>query len=479
MTPRARSQEALAYRDRARGAGRRARSWRWTRPPTSRGPGRASSTAWSCSRHVLHPDRVPEPHGDEALDVELVVAAATRPRTVLYLHSSAGRYGADRQLALIAGGLDRDRYRAAVVLPERGELAGDLRGGGRRGARPPAGGAAPRAALPRRSCRGLALRLAARRARPGPPRPGAGRGPGAHQHLGDARRGARRRAPRGAPHVWHVREIYAGFERWLAGLPAPAAAPPTALPCVSEPVRAQFGRGAAGRGAPRRAGRGRPASLDRGRARAALGLPQDGVVVALLARISGWKGHDVLVRALADPALAATDVRAVLAGAPWPGAGAPPRMPCAGWRPSWASADRVRARSATGPTPPRCTRPPTSSSFPPPARIRCPTPRWRRRPRAGAWWDPPTAGCPEIVRHGETGVLVAPGDPGALARALAELAADPERAGAAGRRGGGRRARALRARAPARARAGALRPPAYWTTRNAPRMNGWIRQKYV
>jgi glycosyltransferase involved in cell wall biosynthesis len=46
-------------------------------------------------------------------------------------------------------------------------------------------------------------------------------------------------------------------------------------------------------------------------------------------------------------------------------------------------------------------------------------------------------GVPEIVRDGETGTLVAPGDAGALGRAIAALARDPtlrQRLGAAGRR---------------------------------------------
>ena len=45
-----------------------------------------------------------------------------RPRTVLFLHGSAGGYGADRQLHLLATGLDPERYRPLVVLPEPGEL---------------------------------------------------------------------------------------------------------------------------------------------------------------------------------------------------------------------------------------------------------------------------------------------------------------------------------------------------------------------
>src|SRR4030081_418127 len=51
-------------------------------------------------------------------------------RTVLYVHSSAGRYGADRQLSLLVSNLDPGRYRALVVLPDDGPLAGELRDAG-------------------------------------------------------------------------------------------------------------------------------------------------------------------------------------------------------------------------------------------------------------------------------------------------------------------------------------------------------------
>src|SRR5437588_327995 len=42
--------------------------------------------------------------------------APASPRTVLYVHSSAGRYGADRQLGLLVANLDPERYGALVAL---------------------------------------------------------------------------------------------------------------------------------------------------------------------------------------------------------------------------------------------------------------------------------------------------------------------------------------------------------------------------
>lgn len=59
----------------------------------------------------------------------------------------------------------------------------------------------------------------------------------------------------------------------------------------------------------------------------------------------------------------------------------------------------------------------------------------------------PVGGTPELVVDGETGMLVAPGDAGALARALAELLAEPERAARMGEAGRTRVLRDFSARA--------------------------------
>jgi glycosyltransferase involved in cell wall biosynthesis len=92
-----------------------------------------------------------------------------------------------------------------------------------------------------------------------------------------------------------------------------------ALPCASRATAAQFdgdhrarviydGLAIDARRAPRAA------------ARRALGLDPEAPVVAVLGRISDWKGQDVLVRALAAPPLQNRGVIGLLAGEPWPGA---------------------------------------------------------------------------------------------------------------------------------------------------------------
>ncbi|MDQ3675344.1 MAG: glycosyltransferase, partial [Actinomycetota bacterium] len=167
-------------------------------------------------------------------------------------------------------------------------------------------------------------------------------------------------------------------------------------------------------------------------ARAALELPADAFVCAILGRISAWKGQDILVRALADRALAADDTIALVAGDPWrgeerrldalrtlaAGLGVAERVRFAGFRPDVANvygAADVIAVPSTQPD-----------------------------PLPNAALEAAAAGCcvvaadhgglPEILADGRTGRLVRPGDPSALAAAISELRSDPglrERLGAA------------------------------------------------
>lgn len=349
------------------------------------------------------------------------------PGTVLYLHSSAGRYGADRQLHAIATGLDPARYAALVVLPEDGPLATDLRGAGVEVLVRPL--AVLRRAL--MSPRGLGQVARAFGADAG----GLGRLARArevalvHTNTSVTLGGAAAARVARVPHVWHVREIYAGFERWWPGYRR-LLLTADALPCVSAATAVQFD--AAPQVSVLRDGLARPAAATpRDAARAALDLEPDAFVVAVLGRISGWKGQDVLVRALGQPALAdREDVVAVVAGEPWRGEerhlralhelaaalGVAARVRHVGFREDpadvYGAADVVAVPS-TQPDP-----------FP------------------NAALEAAAAGCcvvasahgglPEILTDGSTGVLVPPGDAVALAEALAALRDDPARRAALG-----------------------------------------------
>jgi len=221
------------------------------------------------------------------------------------------------------------------------------------------------------------------------------------------------------PHVWHVREIYTGFERfWPAYRRLLLSA--DALPCVSQATRAQLGT-------TRKAHvlhdglAVAPARAERAPARAALGLPAGAFVVAILGRISAWKGQDVLIRAIA--ACGDDDAIALVAGDPWRGEerrleelralasslGVADRIRFAGFRPDvenvYGAADVVAVPST------------------------------QPDPLPNAALEAAAAGCcvvaadhgglPEIVQDGVTGRLVPAGDPAALARALVDLHGDP------------------------------------------------------
>ena len=373
------------------------------------------------------------------------------PRTVLYLHSSAGRYGADRQLALLAGGLDPARYRPLVVLAMDGELREDLAAAGvevlirplavmRRAAMSPRGLVQIGGALARdagglaRLCRARGVALI-------------------HTNTSVTLGGSAASRVARIPHVWHLREIYTGFERyWPAYRRMLLSA--QALPCVSAATRAQLGDARQAcvlhDGLPLV-----PARAERGAARAALGLPDDAFVVAILGRISTWKGQDVLIRALAQLTDDEPVSIALVAGDPWQGEeaklrelhalaaqlGVTDRVRFAGFRSDvenvYGAADVVAVPST------------------------------QPDPLPNAALEAAAAGCcvvaanhgglPEIIDDGVTGVLVTPGDPAALAAALAAAARRPRGARAARRRGRRDDARAVRPAAAAEPGAGALR----------------------
>ncbi len=355
---------------------------------------------------------------------------AAGPATVLFVHSSSGRYGADRQLLLIASGLDPARYRPLVVLPAEGTLATDLRAVGievhvrelsvlRRGLATPRGGAAVAAALVRdaRWFRGL---IRSRRVAL------------VHSNTSVVLGGAAGAALGRVPHVWHVREIYSRFGRlWPAYRSLLSTA--SALVCVSSATAEQF----------RPRDRARviydglafdPTRAPRDAARRSLGLDPAEPVIAMLGRISDWKGQDVLIRALAQPALCERGAVGLIAGEAWPGAdqraahvvelahelGVADRLRLLGFREDVAAVFGAADLVAVPSTAPD--------------------------PLPGSALEAAAAGCavvasahgglPEIIRDGETGRLVAPGDPAALARAAAELLDDPrlsERLGAGAR----------------------------------------------
>lgn len=345
---------------------------------------------------------------------------AAGPATVLLVHSSSGHYGADRQLLLIASGLDPARYRPLVVLPGEGTLVSDLRAAGvevhvrelsvlRRELVTPRGALAVAAALAR-DARWLAGMVRGRRVAL------------VHSNTSVVLGGAAAAALGRVPHVWHVREIYTRFGRlWPAYRSLLSTA--GALPCVSAATAEQF--------RPRDPAQViydglafDPSRAPRDAARRSLGLDPVAPVIAVLGRISDWKGQDVLVRALAERPLRERGAVGLIAGEAWPGAdqragrvvelahelGVADRLRLLGFREDvgtvFGAADLVAVPS-TAPD-----------------------------PLPGSALEAAAAGCavvasahgglPEIIRDGESGRLAPPRDPGALARVAAELLDDPE-----------------------------------------------------
>jgi glycosyltransferase involved in cell wall biosynthesis len=172
------------------------------------------------------------------------------------------------------------------------------------------------------------------------------------------------------------------------------------------------------------------------RVREELGLAPDAPVVGMVARFNPGKGHNVLLRAVANVMRSRPDVRCVLVGdGLFPGErrwqarvaalaralGLGDRVVFAGWR------DDVPAVLAALDV---FVHPPTAPDSLPTVVLEAMA---AERPVAAA----DIGGLPEIVEDGVSGCLVPPGDPAALAAGLHRLLGDPaaRRAmGAAGRR---------------------------------------------
>ena len=341
-------------------------------------------------------------------------------KRVLFLHSSAGRYGADRQLLLLATTLAPERYHPLVVLPFEGPLAQDLRDAGIEVL------TGPLAVLRREHLTPLGLSKLSREL--AYQRPSLERLVRA-QHVDVVHAntsvilGARAAAhAAGARYAVHVREIYPSVpvawpwhRRQLLGADA--------VLCVSRATAAPLG----GEGGNVHVVPDGLAVLHepapRAPSRLALGLPQNAFTVAVLGRISGWKGQAVLARALDEEPLRVRGAIGLVAGDAWPGqerweqelreAGkrAGDRLRLLGFRNDleaiYGAADVVVVPS-TQPDP-------------------LPNSALEAAAAGCCVVASDLGGLPEIVRDGETGVLVPPDDPAALARALAELADDPER----------------------------------------------------
>jgi len=332
-------------------------------------------------------------------------------RRVLLVHSSADRYGSDRQLGVLAAGLDPGRWRPLVVLPEEGPLSGDLR-------------AAeievlvrPLAIVRRSEPRPAAfLRALARDARALPAL--VARSGAAVVHANTAVLAGPALARLGVPLVQHVREDFTPYGAlWRPWRRVLSRA--DALLAISGSVAAQFGSGAGVRMVPDGL-IALPALPSPPEARRTLGLPDDAWIVALPGRLARWKGQDVLVRAL--PAL--PGAVAVLAGGAWRDDPAP-TVALRQLAADLGVADRVRLlgvredmenvlAAADVVVQPSTGREPLGNAA----------------LEAAAAGRPVVAsahgGLPEVITDGKTGLLVPPGDPAALAAALRRLHEDPE-----------------------------------------------------
>jgi glycosyltransferase involved in cell wall biosynthesis len=330
------------------------------------------------------------------------------PRTVLYVDHASGLGGAEHSLLALLAALDRSRYRPVLAAPP-GPLADAASALGVDVRRLPLPRLQGRWSSPWRLGRGVsALRGVARAER------------AAIVH-GNVLRASAYAAPAaraaGCPLVWHVRDLHrrgpaaAWLCREAAAVLAISRSVAAALPCADRATVVYNSVTV-------------PAATPRSRAE--LGLPPVGPLVAMAATLRRWKGHDDFLEmaARAAPGMGEA-VRFVLIGgsifdddeADY-GADLVQRAAALGL------ADRV---IFLGQRDDLADLWPHLALLVHPARAE---PFGRVVAEALVAGVPVVAyrdgGVPEIVDDGESGLLVAPGDVGALADAVARLMADPE-----------------------------------------------------
>ncbi len=172
-----------------------------------------------------------------------------------------------------------------------------------------------------------------------------------------------------------------------------------------------------------------PASHDRAAARRRLGLPEDALVVATVARLFRNKGYEQLLPAMELAAVERPGLRFL-----WVGDGAQRRQ----YEAELARRGLRSRTTLTGLVPPE-----QLPELLAAADMLVHASMWEGLPRAvvqALLMEVPAIcfdldGAPEVVRSGETGVLTPPGDSAALARAILELAGNEERRHALGRAG--------------------------------------------
>ena len=233
-------------------------------------------------------------------------------RRLLYVHSSTDLYGSDRSLLRMVAGVGEE-YDVTVAVPTAGPLVPELRARGaavrvlpltvvRRGVRPQDAFGA--------WSRGLAATAAlVREVRPDL----------VHSNTLAVTDGALAAWLLGVPHVWHVREYIvqpAAFRPVMATL---AAITSRVVVANSLPVAQWFAGGGPLRPRVRVIYNGLEYADVQPRPVAAV-EPGRPLTAVLMARINAWKGHGLLIRALASLPPAERDLlRVVFAGDVFPG----------------------------------------------------------------------------------------------------------------------------------------------------------------